>query len=316
MSSTITVKNQRKNIVSMAPSHLVTELVVLSEYLPWYEVNELRTVNKEWNVVISEALARNPCWQRIIDYLNENNCLRLCNYCGKPWYGDGTNTDLCYCTDDELSRSLKILPNPDARGCLGFMDIPIYQRAKVLFKYHAAVVRRIQRWYIQTFVQDADFDDWSMHLTAENGHAKFFLEHLYHHNRGAFVFIASLGTLLVAKSDLVSKPWRVHSKISSRCYRPGHFEEAWYALRDSDMPFEEDSLDIYFEETLNRQPCQCLEVLFGPKLIKRIDMFARLKEFLPLHRHNLFPGGWHTLGVWDDDDNSIISSGGNKKRRK
>jgi hypothetical protein len=82
-------------------------------------------------------------------------------------------------------------------------------------------------------------------------------------------------------------------------------------LRDSDMPFEEDSLDIYFEETLNQQPCQCLEVLFGPKLIKRIDMFARLKEFLPLHRHNFFPGGWHTLGAWDDDESSYDSSSQN-----
>jgi len=79
----------------MAPYHLVAELVALSEYLPWYELNELRIVSKEWNEILSEALPRNSCWQRIIDYLNQHNSLHLCSDCHRPWLADGTNTDLC-----------------------------------------------------------------------------------------------------------------------------------------------------------------------------------------------------------------------------
>jgi hypothetical protein len=298
----------------MVPCHLVTELVALSEYLPWYELNELRIVSKEWNEILSEALPRNSCWQRIIDYLNQNNSLHLCSACHRPWLADGTNTDLCdgkLCARGygghaqtevalEICKRLEVLPFPDARVCVGFMQLPTHQRAKFMFDYHVMAVRHIQGGYIENFVQHRVFHD--LHLRRLGDLASFDLERLYIRQRPAFDLMSTVGSLLVAKSDLASCPWTVCQKMAGEDPDDEHFQAVLDALYGGEVLDDLYSLDLYMEEILDNQSCQCLELLFGPKLIKCIDMFAGVKKILALNRHHIFPPGWEIELRRDDDD--------------
>ena len=198
----------------------------------------------------------------------------------------------------EICKRLEVLPFPDARVCIGFMHLPTHQRAKFIFDYHVMAVRRIQGGYIENFVQDRDFHDWRMLGDLES----FILERLYIHRRPAFDLMATVGSLMVAKSDLASCPWTLCQKMAGEDPDDQHFQAVLDALYDGEVLDNLDSLDIHMEEILDNQSCQCLQILFGPKLIKCIDMFAGVKETLALNRHRIFPPGWEIELRHDDDD--------------
>jgi hypothetical protein len=265
------------------PSHLVVELISLSEFVPWYDLVQLKVVSKEWHDAIDTTLVHNSAWKPIVDWLNAENRLHECYYCCRPLARDGSTTSICNqtCCSDVQGYFLKMqqaanpyMQDPRAVGeilteksnrntvPLFFGDLDVHRQAQLLFRYHHATIKALLNKY-GTEGQN------SLGRRCRNSH------------------VNQAVSLIVAKE-------RLNNSLERRDTRRSHAVSLSLemACQQVDLIGRHEQLCRVFFETnnvdvapsnmiarwLENRRCETADRLFGPKLARSIDILADIRD--------------------------------------
>lgn len=141
----------------------VYQLVLGRGYIPWYELEELQFISKDWMADIQEVRGGLPDWRRIISFLDSVNGLSKCENCDMPFKYEctcGKSTDpysaclckgshepiLC-CSEEYSKRSPDHFGRKHPRNQPGFALLSSFEKAMSLLDFHQQCVRNLLKFY-------------------------------------------------------------------------------------------------------------------------------------------------------------------------
>jgi hypothetical protein len=304
-------------------------LISAGEYLPWYELKELKLVCKDWKEAIDETFEHNSAWQQIIDYLNSKNTFHCCEDCVRPFLPDGTSDDLCTsgvcqcgCNnvspdflqalmlrtfimmdfddnneDDDASRSVNFDPRMSTNP--RFTSLPLQTQAKQLFQYHRICISVLSSAYKDILI---DFSD-DVPVIVEDDE----LYELQEYNPSAYRLLMTMFILSIARDNLKTGPEPTYLPLVAPVEsHDRHLTSFVNLIADYAATELVEDLEYFLSKTLEDRRSKTAESLLGPKLAESIDMLQDVRKTFQRDRDSMFPLEW--MPCMDRDFDSDFSN--------
>lgn len=269
------------------PSHLVIELIALSEFVPWYDLVQLKFVSKEWHDAIDTALVHNSAWKPMVEWLNAENRLHECYYCSLPLVRDGSTSKICnrtccsdvqgyffkmqqaanpYMQDPRTVGVLDILSGKSNRVPTLFGDLDTHRQAQLLFRYHHATIKTLLNKY-------GNKGQNILSRRCRNAHV----------NYAVSLIVATERLKNSFEGRNAKRSHAVSLALEMSCQQVDLLGRHEQLCRDF---FETNSFDVgpfnRIARWLENRKWETADRLFGPKLARSIDILASIRDEMAL----------------------------------
>lgn len=310
----------------------VFPLVLGSGFIPWYDLEALQLVSKQWRADILEVRGSLPDWDRIVKLIDEMNGFNCCENCDKHFKyactcgksNDphsactclGENHEPTYCCTSRYSKRMR---SPDdfgrthPRNHHGFALLPSFDKAMKLLAFHKRCVQNLLGFYPEDLSTPTSgyyakgYESWDENF--------FGLEELMEYNPKAYFLLSRVAELKVAKSDLSSPPYHFKSAFAGVTCAPlqgSSFNDCMmYSMidiittplpRTSDQMIDCPAMGSWsvsqvrqLEETLRgilTTRDKTADAVLGSKIADSIDVYNKARETTLPMLDSIFPLVW------------------------